>query len=378
MNRRTILALLSVPWVLTALPVLLLALLLLVVGVTLSGKLVACGVLGLWLPFPLFWTRKGGRLALGIMAAALGLLAIAWYLAPSGKSEDSAAFRSVFEGNAKPRRWTPSHLVPEVDQHLMGLRLAPALDPSIDSAKAERLATALRRIYAEMDTDFEFRAVGNVMGLAYADIFAAAPTGHSYRYLPPSAGDEPLPVIIFLHGSLGNFKGYLWQWKQFADKQGWAILAPSHGVGNWDNPRGMAEIEAALEICRTDPRLDEERIILAGLSNGGTGVIPILPSVSHRLRGVFLLSPVIPTEPLEEPGYGATVSGLPFLVVSGDQDQRIPADDLQERLDRLHAMGAEIETHIVPAEDHFLFYTNPDLFFDRLAPWLQDLAGGAE
>lgn len=366
------------------------ATLLLISTVTLPGFLISLAILSFVAGWALLLARKPLRSLprlLGCTSLTVGTLLIGtvWNKAPRPRT-DSESFNALVpgvssndDGTARFHSWSPSSLVPEIDQQLMGARLVAWMDPLIDAPMAKRLRDLNRRVYEEMKRDAGFRNLPSSLGICYTEMFARrAPTGHRFVYLPKQAAsskESPLPVILFLHGSLGNFQGYLWVWKRLADANGFAIVAPSHGVGEWRNDGGLAEIRTALEFCRSQPSFDATRIYLAGLSNGGAGITHAIPHLSDAFAGFIYLSPVIDPAKLAQPSLGDSLRGTPVLVVTGANDNRVPADYVASGVENLKSQGAEVTFHVIPDEDHFLIYSQPDEVMTRVDEWLARTAG---
>jgi len=354
-------------WLLTVLPAAGLAILLLISTVTLSGALVGAGVLIFWLAFPWIGSERAGVRWFNRIGSGLGLslLIAAWLFVPPGKSPQQAKFASIYEGPAKFRSWVPSQLVPEIDQHLMGSRVFTGVDPFIDGKQAKRLRRSLKKIYLPMRDDPEFAATGNAMGVCYHSLaFGQRKSGQRYEYIPESDSREPMPAILFLHGSLGNFKGYLWVWKQFADENGVAIVAPSFGRGEWREDGGIRVITDAFGKCRKD-----SRIFLAGLSNGGAGVTIAIPEVGDQVAGLIYLSPVLEPAALNQPHVLKSLESIPVLLISGVDDRRIPVSNLRQNVRALKANGTEIQSQYIENEDHFLFFSQPEIVIENITTW---------
>lgn len=109
-------------------------------------------------------------------------------------------------------------------------------------------------------------------------------TDQPYRVYIPSVhnGKNPLPLMVALHGTSGDHTTYFEKpsfgdgiYKEMAEKYGFVVLCPN-GRDDLDRPtewRGSGEIhvlEAIEDVCRRIP-IDRERIVLTGLSMGGTG-----------------------------------------------------------------------------------------------------------
>ena len=167
---------------------------------------------------------------------ALLLLGIDYALTPDGRPLPGSGVQSCFGGATVYRRASMANLVPEMDQLILATYVVPAMDRLMDEPNTLELRGQVRAVYGEMRHCPEFECLGSVLGLTYLDLFLGdRPVGHYYEYLPAVAAQGRVPVVIFLHGSLGNFRGYLWVWKRIADEYGVAVVAPSFGTGNWDD-----------------------------------------------------------------------------------------------------------------------------------------------
>lgn len=372
-------------WLLAALIAIPAVILLLVSTVTTSGVLISAAIIASLIGWALLLFRRASGIltrvaGYGCLIAGVFLFLATWMRAPRLRIEPSSSaglapgVHSRYDGTARFRSWTPSSLVPEIDQQLMGSRLFTWLDPLIDARSARRIRELNRRVYDEMSRDDGFRQLPCSLGICYTELFTGrTPTGHRYLYLPEAAArsrEHPLPVILFLHGSLGNFQGYLWVWKRFADANGFAIVAPSHGVGEWRDDRGLEEIRSALEFCQTEPGFDASRIYLAGISNGGAGITHAIPHLPGAFAGIIYLSPVIDPAKVAAPGFVDALHGAPLLVITGAIDNRVPTEYVTSGVETLRQAGGDVTFQVIPDEDHFLIYSQPDEVMKRVGEWV--------
>jgi predicted esterase len=362
-----------------AMPATLVAVFLLLDAETWNGRLfaAACLVLYSGTCAHYLWLKKGGRVggqgALALSALALSGFAACYTFSPSGVTSGGSKLQSVFPPGRHYARWTPVGLVPEMDQTKVGAHLTPYSDPLMTRAKAERMKTLFLTAYREMQQDPEFVAVGSVMGHAYADAFGFPFNGrHLFSYIPTHKPGQKLPVVLFLHGSCGNFKAYLWTWKRFADDHQIAIVAPTFGFGIWSKPGGMEAIDWACSYCTNHSELDAGRIVLVGLSNGGIGVSRAVCQNSGRLRGLIYISGVMEGDVMASPSFIQGCKGKSVLVIHGDQDERIPLKYVEQTLAGLTGT-AVVKTKYYANEDHFLFLSRRDEVledvFNSMAPW---------
>lgn len=264
-----------------------------------------------------------------------------------------------------------ANLVPEMDQLLLATYVVPAMDRLMDERNTKELRGQVQAVYGEMRASPEFERLGSVLNLTYRDIFLGErPAGHFYEYIPGGAVQGRMPVFIFLHGSLGNFKGYLWVWKRMADEYGFAIVAPTFGVGNWGAAGGEEAIERARLYCASHPRMDPSRIYLAGLSNGGLGVCLGARRSPDSYRGLLFISPVLDTAMLLAEPFSAAWRDKPILVLHGAADNRIPIAYVKGAVDQLRRSHLRVESQFYDDQTHFLFFTIRDKVREQIGSWM--------
>jgi predicted esterase len=259
-----------------------------------------------------------------------------------------------------------ANLVPEIDQIKIGTYLVPAADRIIDVAASRRIRDVTMAVYRPMEVDPEYRALGSVMSYAYAD----EDSGHLYEYVPARAPDERLPLFVFLHGSAGNFKAYAWVLRAFADRARVIVVCPSFGFGNWYDDGGVAAVERARAYGVAQLGADPRRVVLAGLSNGGTGVTRAAAASPEAYAGLVFFSAVLEPEVLAMTDFARAASGKPVLLVHGARDDRIDQRWPDLAAARLRDLGATVTYRLYPEEDHFLFFARKDDVLEDLARWL--------
>jgi phospholipase/carboxylesterase len=81
------------------------------------------------------------------------------------------------------------------------------------------------------------------------------------------------PLVLALHGGSGNGRGFLWSWVRAARSHGAIVISPTSVEGTWslngrdvDTPNLMRMLEAA----KRGWSIDERRVLMTGMSDGGT------------------------------------------------------------------------------------------------------------
>jgi pimeloyl-ACP methyl ester carboxylesterase len=273
-------------------------------------------------------------------------------------------------------RYALSNLVPEIEQIKLGIALAPFADPIIDQDQARRIADVTLPLYREMEGDSDFRRLGSVMGWAYAELWGASfDHGHYYLYMPETSPGEKVPALVFIHGSAGNFKAYLWLWSRLGQARRMAVICPSFGFGNWYRAGGTAALDAVVTHALATLPIDPDQVYLVGLSNGGTGASRAAAATPDRYRGLIYISPVIEEDIVLADGFVYGWQGRPVLIIHGDQDRRIPAQYVRERAQKLSQAGVDVTYREFANEDHFLLFSQPDAVLKMLQEWLETIGG---
>jgi phospholipase/carboxylesterase len=187
------------------------------------------------------------------------------------------------------------------------------------------------------------------------------------EYLDPAA---PAPLIVALHGGSGDGRHFLWTWLIEARSRGAIVLAPTAREDTWslmgpdvDTPNLLA----MLEYVKTTWCLDEERVLLTGMSDGGT--FAYVAGLRDDSPFTHLAPVSAAFHPMLLEGAGAArLHGLPVYLVHGALDWMFPVDVARMARDALTAAGAEV----VYREVADLSHTYPREENARILDWLME------
>ena len=156
--------------------------------------------------------------------------------------------------------------------------------------------------------------------------------------------DRAWPLVMALHGGSGNGRGFLWSWLRDARSRGAILVAPTATGSTWalmGEDTDTPNITRILESVRARWNVDAERMLLTGMSDGGTfcyvtgfdGASPF----TH-------LAPVSATfHPLlAEMADAERLRGLPIHIVHGRLDWMFPVQVARQTSQALSAAGANV------------------------------------
>lgn len=209
-----------------------------------------------------------------------------------------------------------------------------------------------------------------------------------YRLLKPITTDQPLPLVVFLHGAgergTDNRLQLLYLPDQLAQPR-WRqrfpcyVLAPQcrpdrkwmnvdwSAPGDPEMPTDPSEqLQAVLQMIEktiSEEQIDRSRIYLTGLSMGGFG------SFDLAIRRPDLFAAVAPICGAADPSRVSVLQNHPLWIVHGDQDQAVPVERSRSATAALRKAGGNPVYVELPGVGHNSW--NPAYQDeDGLLPWL--------
>ena len=156
--------------------------------------------------------------------------------------------------------------------------------------------------------------------------------------------DRALPLVMALHGGSGNGRGFLWSWLRDARSHGAILIAPTATGQTWalmgddtDTPNLMR----ILESVRSRWNIDPKRMLLTGMSDGGTFCyVTGFESASPFTH----LAPVSATfhPMMAEMADAERLRGLPVHIVHGRLDWMFPVQVARQTSQALSVAGADV------------------------------------
>lgn len=171
----------------------------------------------------------------------------------------------------------------------------------------------------------------------------------------------PVPLVVALHGGSGHGRRFLWTWLKEARSRDVIVLAPTSQQDTWslmEPELDAAHLRELVEHVKSEWAIDESRILLTGMSDGGTftylagleegAPYTHLAPVSATFHPMLL--EVAPVERLR---------GLPVYLVHGALDWMFSVDVARLARDALTAAGAAVTyreiadlSHTYPREEN--------------------------
>jgi phospholipase/carboxylesterase len=156
--------------------------------------------------------------------------------------------------------------------------------------------------------------------------------------------DRAWPLVMALHGGSGNGRGFLWSWLRDARSRGAILVAPTATGSTWalmGEDNDTPNLARILDQVRTRWNIDPSRLLLTGMSDGGTFCY-----VTGLERGSPFthLAPIAAAfHPLmAETADAERLRGLPVHLVHGRLDWMFPVQMARQTRAALSAAGAEM------------------------------------
>jgi phospholipase/carboxylesterase len=287
------------------------------------------------------------------------------------------AFRERFESAA---RHANAALVGLVDPGPPSEAAPRALRAMHDHARAQAQIYPLRDVLLPVSSFFaeSFRredldALEAVEGCdARVGLFrtgAEAERGGFDLYVPESYdGSESWPLVVALHGGSGHGSDFIWSWLREARSRRFLLLSPTSRDTTWSLHAPEVDGEALRQMTEwvgSKWRVDTQRILLTGLSDGATMTLLVGLGEDTPFTHLAPVSGVL--HPMNFAiGNIQRARGKPIYLVHGALDWMFPVSLAQEAARVFEDSGADL----VYREIADLSHTYPREENQRIIEWL--------
>ena len=192
-------------------------------------------------------------------------------------------------------------------------------------------------------------------------------------YVPEqSDGRRPMPLVVALHGGHGHGRDFLWAWLREARSREALVLSPTSRDRTWSIMGGddvdATPLREMVESVASRYRVDRERILLTGMSDGATyallcGLREGMP-FTHLAPVCGVLHPMLLAN-----GDLVRAREMPVYLVHGALDWMFPVHSARLACQALTAAGARL----VYREIEDLSHTYPRDENPKILDWLAGL-----
>ena len=182
--------------------------------------------------------------------------------------------------------------------------------------------------------------------VGFMHVDGPAGTRGGFSLYVPEYYDETqaYPLVVALHGGSGNGGAFLWSWLREARTRGLVLIAPTAKGATWslmepalDGPN----IDRMLDQVAADWNIDPGRMLLTGMSDGGTFTYVL--GLRDGCRFTHLAPVAAAFHPMmltfADPD---RVCGLPVRIVHGARDWMFPPEMAQGAQRALQQAGADV------------------------------------
>lgn len=177
------------------------------------------------------------------------------------------------------------------------------------------------------------------------------------------------PLVISLHGGHGRGDDYLLTWLRTAKSRGFLVLSPKSLGRTWSIQQPGLDVRSILSMLETlldEYAVDTRRILVSGLSDGGTFSYALGFSCPKLFVGIAPIAGVLP------PGFDyAAAAGLPVHIVHGARDFIFPVASARMSRDFLQGQQFQNLTYTeLPDWGHAYTYSINETL---VLPWFENL-----
>ncbi len=163
---------------------------------------------------------------------------------------------------------------------------------------------------------------GNKQGLQTGLKFNSNGKDYSYALYHPETVNThtPLPMVIVLHGMGGSGDNTASKWAERLNRE-FIVVCPSYPMGAWWARPAEDMVLALMDQVRSQYNVDDNRIFLAGLSNGAIGVYTIGMFYPDRFAGLIPIAGSITPRFMN---FLINLRNTPIYMIQGAHDPIFP------------------------------------------------------
>lgn len=169
-------------------------------------------------------------------------------------------------------------------------------------------------------------------------------------YIPETDTPEhSRPLVVALHGGYSHGRDFLWMWLREARSRGLVVMAPTAQAMTWSiTDVGVDEepLSRHLEDVCSRVRIDRSRMLVTGMSDGGTFALALAMSENSPYSAAAPVACALP------PADFRLMKGKRILWVHGAQDWIFPVARTIQACRYLQQAGADIELRVIGDLSH--------------------------
>lgn len=153
------------------------------------------------------------------------------------------------------------------------------------------------------------------------------------------------PLVLALHGGSGHGADFFWSWLADARTSGLILAAPTSRDRTWSlhSPAVDAgELNRMLAQISTDYLVDTQRILLTGISDGGTYAMLLSTAAQAPFTHYAPVAAAVHALVARDGKVHAPVQGVRVYQVHGARDWMFPVDHARAAAEALRAAGADV------------------------------------
>lgn len=212
-------------------------------------------------------------------------------------------------------------------------------------------------------------AVKSNRGRILADLKARFEETPLHVVLPPEYNaDQAAPLIVALHGYGGGARGVTEEWRNVAAEMGAIVIAPQaifpipgQGGVTWIDPNRIDDptcqddaeflVQLTVEYALANHRIDKERMILVGFSQGGIIAVAAAPRSKYRFAGAIpMAGEYLPR--FDAPPKAVGDSAPRFYFMIGERDRDVAVASYRLAVKEFTAAGYVAKLRIYPRVGH--------------------------
>jgi len=241
----------------------------------------------------------------------------------------------------------------------------------IGDMQESKLFDSISLTYDDMQSQTERKYFDSQIGVSLNELFWIK-TKITHYYFSSSPKSTHKKLIIFLHGSAGNFEIYPYRFQSLANGNDVDIVYPSFWWWDRNQPWGVETINKVVDDVQRKYNYQNKELTLMALSNWWKWLTRFIQQWRYSIQNVIFISAVMENSIIKTNSFLDSAKKIKnFYILHWDKDERILISNIKTIENYLKQNWVNIQSKYISRWTHFVLIDVKDQLIKKIEEFLK-------